>query len=93
MAFDTAFASVIAAGGLGLLLGLKFRVPALLFATAALLLACVLAGMAWHWPATAVMGWAVALAATMQISYLMGVSLAHGVLRQRHGRTDGGDEA
>ncbi len=92
MSFNVAIVSAISAGAVGLLLGLRFRVPALLAATATLVLACGAAGITWRWPSMLVVGWAIALAATMQFSYLMGVMLADGALRRRHGPAGDGKQ-
>jgi hypothetical protein len=77
--------AVIAAAAAGLLLGLVYRVPALLAATVVLIAASSLAAIAGNWPLADSIFWTVFLTVTLQASYLAGVALAR-LLRFRQRR-------
>lgn len=70
------YVAVIAAAASGLLLGVLFRVPALLAATALLIAACVAAAIAGHWTLADLLFWTISLTVTMQAFYVAGVALA-----------------
>lgn len=70
------YIAVIAAAAAGLLLGVLYRVPALLAATALLIAACVAAAIAGHWGLADFLFWTVSLTITMQAFYVAGVALA-----------------
>lgn len=70
------FFAVMVAAAVGLLLGLMYRVPALLAATAVLILSCTITGIAGQWSLSETLFWAVMLTVTMQAFYVAGVGLA-----------------
>lgn len=71
------YATVIAAAAAGLLLGLRYRAPALMAATALLIVLCVAAALTEQWPLLDTVLWTLSLAVTLQTSYFAGVALAH----------------
>ena len=79
--------TLVAAGGLGVLLGLRYRVPALLVASIAV--AAAAAAIAIHTQASplAVLALTLGAAATLQCGYLCGLLVAYAASRAklRHG--------
>lgn len=75
--------TLAAAGGLGLLLGLRYRVPAVLLASIAV--AAAAATVAVHMQASSLAALALALgaAATLQFGYLCGLLIAYAASRAK----------
>ena len=78
------FITLVAAAAGGLLLGIKFRVPALMAATVLLIVLCGGIGLMERWTFVDLVFWMLALAATMQVFYFVGVALVHFLRSGRH---------
>ncbi|GGH13176.1 hypothetical protein GCM10007036_11570 [Alsobacter metallidurans] len=69
------FLAVIVTGLAGLVLGFRFRAPALLMATGLVLAAAVAVGLVSRWPSSKTVLFAVVAVIVLQFSFGVGVSL------------------
>jgi hypothetical protein len=81
--------ALVAAGGLGLLLGLRYRVPALLFASIAVAVAAAVVAVLAGASALAALGLSLGAVATLQCGYLGGLLVAYAASRAKPRRSGG----